>query len=166
MKDRAIVRQASGMRHGGRMGALACLAGAMGALLSGCSLSVPMSATPDDLSTGTIRPTSPSPFSAEMDAEDWRRAKSALDTALDPQGNGASVTWDNPASGAKGSFVPLAQVYPKGDGICRNFAAHLILKGQSETVLQSSACRVNSGQWVVGHVGPLPDGKSRVSNRS
>ena len=61
--------------------------------------------------------------------EDWRRAKSALDTALDPQGNGASVAWDNPTSGAKGSFLPLAQPYPKDDGICRPFAAHLALKG-------------------------------------
>jgi surface antigen len=41
-----------------------------------------------------------------LDAEDWRRAKAALSTALDPQGNGSLVGWDNPDSGNKGSFTP------------------------------------------------------------
>jgi surface antigen len=132
------------------------LLGLCGGLLAACSLTVPMNGASDEAPTGTIkRAAGPSPFSAEMDAEDWRRAKSALDTALDPQGNGASVAWDNPTSGAKGSFVPVAQPYPKDDGICRPFTAHLNLKGQPERVVQSSACRVNSGEWVVGRVLPV-----------
>ena len=154
------------MRHGTLPLGLAPVAAALlgGLALMGCSLTVPMGASVDDAATGTIKPGSP--FSAEMDAEDWRRAKSALDTALDPQGNGKGVAWDNPASGAKGSFVPLGQVYPKGDGICRPFAAHLQLKGQSETVLRSSACRVNSGDWVVGHVDAAPASPADAPKKS
>ncbi|MDX7951894.1 RT0821/Lpp0805 family surface protein [Lichenihabitans sp. Uapishka_5] len=128
--------------------------------LGGCSLAVPMSGTvADETPTGTIKLPQghASPFSSQMDVEDARRAKSALDTALDPQGNGAAVAWENPRSGAKGSFVPLAQVYPKGDGICRPFSAHVSIKGEAETVAQSTACRVNSGDWVVGRLTAPPD---------
>ena len=140
-----------------------------GGWMAGCSLTVPMSgATTDDVPTGTIKRAADhsSPFSPQMDAEDWRRARSALDTALDPQGNGASVAWENPASGAKGSFVPLAQVYPKGDGICRPFAARVTLKGAGETVQHSSACRVNSGEWVVGRVTAPSDKKPDMPKKS
>ncbi|MCW6510128.1 RT0821/Lpp0805 family surface protein [Lichenifustis flavocetrariae] len=143
------------------------LLGLCGGLLPGCSLAVPMvGVTTDDLATGTIKRTHPSPFSAEMDAEDWRRAKSALDTALDPQGNGASVAWDNPTSGAKGSFLPLAQPYPKDDGICRPFAAHLALKGETEHVIQASACRVNSGEWIVGRIAALAQRNEAMPKKS
>ena len=54
-----------------------------------------------------------------LDAEDWRRAKAALSTALDPQGNGSLVGWDNPDSGNKGSFTPVGKPYPLAAGICR-----------------------------------------------
>jgi surface antigen len=167
MKDRATERQGpdvgTGVRHGSRIAAVAA-AVCGGFALMGCSLTVPMGAAVDNTATGSIK--SGSPFSAEMDGEDWRRAKSALDTALDPQGNGAAVAWDNPGSGAKGSFVPLGQVYPKGDGICRPFAAHLQLKGQPEAVLHSSACRVNSGDWVVGHVDAASPGPTGAPKKS
>ena len=107
----------------------------------------------DTMSTGSIKKASAiSPIAAEMDAEDWRRAKSALDTALDPQGNGARVAWENPLSGARGSFVPSSQPFPKEDGICRAFAAQLDIKGEGERQLRSSACRKNSGDWIVGEV--------------
>ncbi len=132
---------------------VAALICAAGPTLSACSMSVPVPGLgADDGATGTIKTASASPFSAEMDAEDWRRAKSALDTALDPQGNGAKVAWDNPKSGAKGAFVPLAQPYPKDDGICRAFSAHVEITGHPSRDLQSSACRRNGGEWIVGQI--------------
>jgi surface antigen len=162
MKDRAIVsvppRPVSAvpkLRSWHALVTRVVVAGICGQWLAACSLSVPMGKGTEDIPTGTIKRAALSPFSAEMDAEDWRRAKSALDTALDPQGNGASVAWENPTSGAKGSFVPMAQPYPKDDGICRPFTAHLNLKGEPERVIASSACRVNSGDWIVGRVLPL-----------
>lgn len=139
---------------------------AIGLGLAGCSLSIPLPGiSTDDSPTGSIKTSNPSPFSAEMDGEDWRRAKSALETALDPQGNGARVAWENPQSGAKGSFAPMAQPFPKDDGICRLFQAQVALKGRSENRMRSMACRRNGGDWVVGRVttlasqadaGPLP----------
>jgi surface antigen len=136
---------------------VACLI--TGALLSACSLSVPVpGAGLDDTATGTIKHVG-SPFSAEMDAEDWRRAKSAMDTALDPQGNGARVAWENPLSGAKGAFVPLAQPYPNDDGICRAFTADVEIKGRSPQVLRSAACRRNGGEWIVGRIASVKPSK-------
>jgi surface antigen len=134
-----------------------CCAAAAATVLHGCSISVPMPGLgSDDLPTGSIKPVSATaPFVSEMDAEDWRRAKSALETALDPQGNGASVVWSNPQSGAKGNFVPLAQPYPKDDGICRAFTAVVEVKGQTARTLRSSACRRNGGEWVINKVTPV-----------
>lgn len=125
--------------------------------MAGCALPVSMPGMGDEVSTGTIKPTVVSPFSAEMDVEDWRRAKSALETALDPQGNGAKVAWDNPQTGAKGAFVPLAQPYPKEDGICRAFTARVEVQGRAPRMLKSSACRRNGGDWIVGNVVPIAD---------
>ena len=45
----------------------------------------------------------------------------ALALALDPQGNGAAVAWDNPDTGLKGGFTPVGRPFVKGDAICRAF---------------------------------------------
>jgi surface antigen len=34
--------------------------------------------------------------------------------ALDPQGSGSPVTWDNPDTGFKGTFTPVGQPFVKG----------------------------------------------------
>ena len=52
------------------------------------------------------RRASPSPLSPELGEEDWRRAKAALAVALDPQGAGARVSWDNPDTDAEGRLHP------------------------------------------------------------
>ncbi len=51
-------------------------------------------------------------FPASLDEEDRRRALGALAIALDPQGNGATVHWDNPISKAHGSMTPSGFAYP------------------------------------------------------
>lgn len=136
-----------------------------GALASACSMPVP-GLSLDEGPTGAIKSPVTSPFSAEMDGEDWRRAKSALDTALDPQGNGAKVAWDNPQSGAKGAFIPLAQPYPKDDGICRAFTARIETKGRDARSLRSSACRRNGGDWIVGKITPVSDKGETLAGRA
>ena len=69
-----------------------------------------------------------------LDAEDWRRAKAALATALDPQGNGSLVGWDNPNSGNKGSFTPVGKPFPLEAGICRVFFAQVDSKGDEQAI--------------------------------
>ncbi len=137
-----------------RRAAILC---ALTVALGGCSVSMPISPfgskdkTRDDI-TGSI-PGPGAVLSRRLDDEDWRRARAALGTALDPQGNGASVIWENSQSGAHGSFVPVAQTYPTDDRICRAFLAKIETESGSEDV-QGTACRENGGDWSVRDAKP------------
>lgn len=121
---------------------------------TGCAVSVPIasmkaSASDADITSSIKHPTTLSP---RLDAEDWRRARAAMGTALDPQGNGSVVTWDNTQTGAKGSFVPVAQIYPSDDKICRAFLAKVETEGGLEDI-QGTACR-DTGEWTIRDVRP------------
>ncbi len=132
--------------------------------LGACSVTFPFSRDQDSDVTGAIslRPPSPpvlpaavapSPLSPLLDQEDWRRARAALAVALDPQGNGSAVAWDNPASGSKGSFTPVGSPYLSGDEICRAFVASVAV-GEQPTLSQGNACRVGPAEWSVRDVKP------------
>ncbi|MBI1866861.1 MAG: hypothetical protein HYS06_00940 [Methylocystis sp.] len=95
--------------------------------------------------TGAI-PAKVSPLSRALDPEDWRRASAAMGTALDPQGDGASVNWDNPQTGAKGFFTPLGQAYPANGRVCRAFLAEVGTKDSHE-YLKGAACREKTAEW-------------------
>lgn len=124
------------------------------ASLGGCATAIPLPSfvgiSKDDV-TGTVQQISP--LSDKLNAEDWRRAKGALAVALDPQGNGAPVGWENPQSKAKGSFVPVGQAWAKDDLICRTFLADLA-GALPQSQLQGNACRDKGGEWRVGKVTP------------
>lgn len=102
--------------------------------------------------TGSV-PAKVAPLSPALDQEDWRRANAALGTALDPQGDGASVNWDNPQTGAKGSFTPVGQAYPTEGKICRAFLAEVGTKDSHE-YLQGAACREKTAEWSLTDVKP------------
>jgi len=116
--------------------------------LAGCSISMPMGSLvshADDDVTGSI------PSHAFLDhlvAEDKRRAKAAMTTALDPQGSGTTVAWNNPDTGSKGSFVPVGKAYPANDRVCRAFLADMSLKATDKSV-QGTACADKDGNWAV-----------------
>jgi 17 kDa outer membrane surface antigen len=134
----------------------ACLAAVLvGFSAAGCSISFPMtSLLPDDGPDATSSLKKPaSPLSPKLGDEDWRRAKAALTVALDPQGNGATVSWENPDSGLKGGFTPTGKPFVKADTICRGF--HALLTGKDTTAtLQGTACRPSGGEWSVQDVKP------------
>jgi len=139
----------------------ACALGLAGA---GCSLSLPRMGTSslvgiDREPTGSIAKTSvaatASPLSHNLELEDWRRARAALATALDPQGNGATVAWDNPQTGRKGTFIPVAAPYPVDGQVCRAFIAR-IDGGDAREIVQGSACRVGgTDDWTVQDIKPF-----------
>ncbi len=131
-----------------RVGILGSLAPA----LAGCSMSFPISpllSAKEDTTGSLPKP----PIANLLEPEDWRRAKAALSTALDPQGNGTLVGWDNPDSGNKGSFVPVGKAYPLDMGICRVFLAELDRKG-AEQSLQGTACADKKGEWTIAEAKP------------
>lgn len=106
--------------------------------------------------TGSITKRPPA-LSHALDPEDLRRAVAAMSTALDPQGSGASVNWDNPQTGAKGSFTPVGQPYPLEGKVCRAFLADIAVK-ENEEKLQGAACREKSAEWALTDVKPLRKG--------
>lgn len=108
---------------------------------------------PEDV-TGSIAKPAPR-LSRRLDAEDQRRAMAALATALDPQGSGAAVHWDNPQSGAKGSFTAAGQPYPVEARICRAFAAEIAAEEGVEK-LRGAACREKSADWILIEAKPAP----------
>ncbi len=133
----------------GRSLARLVLCGSLSVTASGCSISVPMSGfVADPISTGSIERSDVLLYKA-LDQEDGRRAKAALAVALDPQGNGASVAWNNPQSGAKGTFVALAAPFTRNDRICRAFRAHVTPDPKSERDVDGSACRNAEGEWHI-----------------
>jgi surface antigen len=135
------------------LAAAACLSLSLGA----CGISLPMaSLLPEDPpATNAIAAAKPlSPLSPDLGTEDWRRAKGALTVALDPQGNGSSVSWENPDTAAKGSFTPVGQPFVKSDEICRAFLA--TVHGQASALsLQGTACRPSGGEWAIKDVKPF-----------
>lgn len=120
-----------------------------------CSLSYPMgSLVKDEEATHSVAKRVISPLSPELGEEDWRRARGALALALDPQGSGSQVSWDNPDTLIKGNFTPVGQPFVKDDEVCRAFLATVV--GQASTAsLQGSACRPSGGEWVIKDVKPF-----------
>jgi surface antigen len=123
--------------------------------LAGCSFSSSVVGLTDDEPevTGSIAMKAPVTLSPTMNEEDWRRAKAALGLALDPQGPGTLVSWDNPETSMKGQFTPTGAPYVRNDEICRDFSAHL--SGPASASLQGSACRPSGGDWALKDVKPV-----------
>lgn len=98
-----------------------------------------------------LTPSQPSTLSPRLDQEDWRRARAALATALDPQGNGGAARWENGDNGHKGSFAPVGNAFLAKDDICRAFVASVAL-GDPEQWLQGTACRASPTEWTIKDV--------------
>ena len=102
---------------------------------------------PEPVVTGSIgkRPAS---FGSDLGDEDWRRAHAALAVALDPQGNGRPVKWDNPDSNLRGSVNPTGLPYVAEDEICRDFLATVIAPEGSRFV-RGTGCKPSGGAWTL-----------------
>lgn len=122
--------------------------------LAGCTVSVPAGPLVDAEATGSTGARTVSPLHPDLGPEDWRRARAALGVALDPQGNGAGVTWDNPDTAMRGSFTSVGQPFVRDDEVCRAFLA--TLHGQDMTAsLQGTACRPSGEEWAIKEVRPF-----------
>lgn len=120
--------------------------------LGGCSLSFPIAPlTQADEVTGSD---SPVPFGRLLDEEDRRREKAALSTALDPQGDGSTVRWDNDKSGTKGAITAVGRAYTSDGKICRAFLGDLARETMHRTV-QGTACAVAAGDWELREAKPF-----------
>lgn len=101
----------------------------------------------EPISTGSIDKR-PLGFGNDLGAEDWRRAHAALAVALDPQGNGRPVKWDNPETTLRGSVNPTGLPYVANDLVCRDFLASVITPAGSRFV-RGTGCKPSGGDWTL-----------------
>jgi surface antigen len=80
-------------------------------------------------------------------------AKVALSEVLTRGAADASMPWENPNSGARGTITPLANSYRMEGALCRDFLASYVSEG-SESWMQGEACRVRLGKWEVRRLKP------------
>ncbi len=85
-------------------------------------------------------------FGRDLNEEDWRRASAALGVALDPQGNGRPVRWDNPETAMRGSISPSGLPYVASDEVCRDFLASVIGPGSNRFV-RGTGCKPAGDGW-------------------
>lgn len=126
---------------------------AMGCAASGCSANVKLPAMfgkDDDKSarTGSIL-NPPSPEGSGLPpASDLAYAKVAAAEVVSLESQDASLPWENPASGARGTVTPLTAAYRVEGEVCRDFLASYVSDG-SESWFQGEACREAKGRWEV-----------------
>lgn len=93
----------------------------------------------------------PETTASDASEEDLAPARTAVADALAKNGTAKSATWENPATGARGTITPIA-TSAKQDA-CRDFLASYV-HGRNETWLEGEACRGRNGRWEVRRLAP------------
>jgi surface antigen len=134
---------------------LSLCAALIGVVAGGCSFSYQLGSlleNGEDKSKqdadAALRPEATAPDASE---EDLAPARTAVADALAKNGTAKSATWENPATGARGTITPIAAA-AKRDA-CRNFLASYV-HGRNETWLEGEACRGRNGRWEVRRLAP------------
>jgi surface antigen len=109
---------------------------------------------PEVETTGSIRPITSAKAASEMPNEsDLMHARAAVGEILTRGGKDASIPWENPATGARGTITPIASDYVEDGMTCRDFLASYVRNG-AESWLQGDACRAERGKWQVRSLRP------------
>ena len=85
---------------------------------------------------------------------DWKLTSAALKEALGQKEEGASIPWQNPDTGSRGTVTPVASAYIKEGFACRNFIASHVGDGR-ESWYEGTACRIHRGEWEIRSTRPL-----------
>jgi surface antigen len=136
------------------------LALALGLTTGGCSFSYQLDslfakkvAAQDD-TTGSIRPVAGDKAAGGLPNEsDLVHARAAASEVLARGDQDASLPWENPLTGARGTVTPIASVYTQDGMTCRDFLASYVRDG-AESWLQGDACRAARGLWQVRSLRP------------
>jgi surface antigen len=80
-------------------------------------------------------------------------ARLAVSEVLSRPGKDASVPWENPRSGARGTVTPIASAYSQAGETCRDFLASYV-NGPTQSWLQGEACKPAKGNWEVRSLKP------------
>ena len=84
---------------------------------------------------------------------DLALARAAASEMLGKGGKTASMPWENPRTGARGTITPLASAYTQDGLICHDFLASYV-RDSSASWLEGEACRATPGRWEVRKLKP------------
>jgi surface antigen len=84
---------------------------------------------------------------------DLAYARAAASEVLRRGKKDASLPWENPRSGARGTVTPIASAYSQDGQTCRNFLASYV-NGSAEAWLQGEACKQGKDSWEVRSLKP------------
>jgi surface antigen len=127
-------------------------------LVGGCSVSGQLDSVfgGSDKSdqTGSITPPPGSKQVSDLPPDaDLSFARVAVGEVLSRGAKDASVPWENPRSGARGTVTPIASAYTQDGQTCRDFLASYV-SGSSQAWLQGEACKQPKGVWEVRTLKP------------
>jgi hypothetical protein len=106
----------------------------------------------DAVTTGSIS-TPRQQHAALPQEQDLAATRRAVTEAMSKSGRDASVPWEDPATGARGTVTPLSAAYSQDGATCRDFLASYVRNG-SESWIQGEACRGSEGRWEVRQMRP------------
>ena len=130
---------------------------AVGLAAGGCSLSGPLDsvfASANTDTTGSITPPPGAKQVSELPPDaDLVFTRAAVSEVLSRGAKDASVRWENPLSGARGTVTAIASAYTQDGQTCRDFLASYV-SGRSQAWMQGEACKQEKGIWEVRALKP------------
>jgi surface antigen len=131
---------------------------AIGLACGGCSMSGQLDSvfgsSDKSETTGSITPPPGAKQVGDLPPDsDLVFTRAAVSEALSRAGNDASVPWENPSSGARGTVTPIASAYDQDGQTCRDFLASYV-QGSSQAWLRGEACKQQKGVWEVRSLKP------------
>jgi surface antigen len=104
--------------------------------------------------TGSITPPPGAKAVAELPPDgDLAYARAAASEVLKRGKKDASLPWENPHSGARGTVTPIASAYTDDGRTCQNFLASYV-NGGASAWLQGEACKQDNDSWEVRSLKP------------
>jgi surface antigen len=131
---------------------------ALGFGLGGCSMSGQLDSvfgsSDKSETTGSVTPPPGAKMTGDLPPDtDLVFTRAAVNEVLNGSGTGASVPWENPHSGARGTVTPIASAYSQDGQTCRDFLASYV-QGSSQAWMQGEACKQQKGSWEVRTLKP------------
>jgi 17 kDa outer membrane surface antigen len=142
-----------------RTASLAAFGGVLAVTAGGCSFSYQLdnlfSKKDDPALTGSLQLARPidKPVDIVPPEADLAMARAAAAEIMSKGGKDASLSWENPQTGTRGTVTPIASARNEDGGItCHEFLASFEREGTSSW-MQGDACRAK-GKWEVRSLRP------------
>ena len=104
--------------------------------------------------TGSIKPPPGTQSAKQLPPDDdLAYARAAISELFRRGKKYASLPWENPNTGARGTVTPIASAYHQDGETCRDFLASYV-KGSDQSWLQGEACKHTTGVWKVRSMKP------------